>query len=299
MTTENKIHLTDRHGVEGLIAIAVERIAEATRIYRPVYMAGALSGGGDSIAACKVASLAPNFGSMFHCDTGVGLEATERYVEQVCKDQGWPLEVFKAAENCRHNGQADPQNYFQIVKENGFPGPAMHFKMYARLKQRQIEAWCRKHKKFRSREKVMLVSGRRMQESKRRERTTEGANNIDPSCKRLVWCNPLWDASKLDCQRIREFAGIEKSQVVHLIHMSGECLCGAFGHPNELAELKLWFPDDPTVKRLLSADAEEKAAGRWGWGAGGPPKQRNCPVKKSGAMCSSCDAKNAMPAVTS
>lgn len=291
-STDDRTHLTDSLGVDGLIRLAVDRIREATEQWKPVYMSGAFSGGGDSIAACYVTSLAPNFRSMFHCDTGVGLRATEEYVAETCRSQLWPLETFKALDNERADGTPDPQDYFAMVEHRGFPGPAMHWKMYQRLKQRQIEAWSRAHKRWRSREKVMLISGRRVQESERRKRTTARLE-LDPSCKRLVWCNPLFDASKLDCHRIREHAGLPKSPVVHLIHMSGECLCSSYGSPEELVELKMWFGDDPTVKRIVEADAREKARGRWGWGCGGPPNKKACAIRAAGPMCANCDAKNA------
>lgn len=287
MSTENKTHLTDSMGVEGLVALAWDRVCEAQRKYKPVYMSGALSGGGDSIAACIVASVSPGFQSMFHINTGVGLQATEDYVAMVCKARGWELEVFHALENTRANGTPDAKDYFTLISRHGFPGPSQHFKMYSNLKERQIRRWRKAHKKYRSRQTVMLISGARRQESKKRKDV--------PLMERrdsIAWVNPLFDASKLDCTRIREHYGIPKSPVVDLIHMSGECLCGAFGSEEEMRELKLWFKDDPTVQRLAAFDSSERAAGRWGWGCGGPPNKRNCPVKKSGPMCSACDAKH-------
>lgn len=282
-STENSVHVTDQMSVEDAIRVAVQRVNNATVAFQPVYMSAGLSGGNDSLAATYIASLSRGFKSAFHIDTGVGLRATEEFVVEVAGKMGWPLEVYAALENKRADGTPDPQDYFKLVKERGFPGPAHHFKMYQRLKQRQIERWCRAHKKWRSREVLMLVSGRRSQESARRGRTVVGDVEGEG---RIVWANPLHDFSKLDCRRILDHAGIPESPVYKFIHKSGECLCGAFGSPEELQETKLFFPDDPTVVRLVAADKEERETRGWGWGQR-PVKA--CKIKGSGPMCSKCD----------
>ena len=283
--TENSVHITDREGVKMAIEIAAGRVNRAMREYRPVWMSGGLSGGNDSLAATAIASMAFDFDSAFHIDTGVGLRATEAFVAEVCAKFNWPLEVFAALENTRADGTPDPQDYFKMVEEHGFPGPAHHFKMYQRLKQRQIERWCRTHKKWRSREVLMLVSGRRSQESARRGRTVVGDVERDG---RVIWSNPLHDFSKLDCRRILEFYGIPESPVYKFIHKSGECLCGAFGSPEELRETALFFPDDPTVKRLVEMDRKQRETRGWGWGQ--RPVNGTCKIKGAGPMCAKCDS---------
>jgi len=195
----------------------------------------------------------------------------------------WPLEVFKAMENERHTGEKDPQDYFQMIEERGFPGPGMHWKMYQRLKQRQIERFCRAHKKYKSRQVVMIVSGRRKQESARRGQKVLGPHEREG---RVIWSNPLWDFSKLDCARIMEFVGLKRSPVVDLIHKSGECLCGAFGSQNELKETAMWFREDPTIKRIAACEERLRCKFGWGWGEG-PGHDEEQP--ETGAMCSSCD----------
>lgn len=283
-STDNAVNVTDQMSVEDAIRVAVQRVNNASVAFAPVWLSAGLSGGNDSLAATYIASLARGFKSAFHIDTGVGLKATEDFVADVCKQMGWPLEVFRALENTRADGTPDPQDYFALVEQRGFPGPAMHWKMYQRLKQRQIERFCRAHKKWRSREVVMLVSGRRSQESARRKKTVVGPHEREG---RVVWSNPLHDFSKIDCRRIMEHAGIPESPVYKFIHKSGECLCGAFAQDNELAETSLWFPDDPTVVRLNALDARMRAERGWGWG-GRPPKA-GCAVKPAGAMCAKCD----------
>ena len=81
-----------------------------------------------------------------------------------------------------------------------------------------------------------------------------------------------------------------RNEVSALLHMSGECLCGAFAHEGELDEIGDWSPDVAVGIRALEEEA--LAAGippercRWGWGAG-----RERP-SRTGPMCSSCDARS-------
>lgn len=281
--TEDIINLSDSKSVENLIAMAVARVNAATEIYTPRWMSGALSGGHDSITACYIASLAMGFRGCFHCNTGVGLKATENFVESFCETLNWHLEIFSAMENEQATGKPDPMDYFALVEKHGFPGPGQHGTMYIKLKERQIRRFVRKHK-TKMRDRIMLVSGARRQESPIRsvvgrveEHRREGA---------LCWVNPLFDFSKLDCARIMEHAKLPRSPVVDLIHKSGECLCGCFRKDNELAETTLWFRDDPTMIRLNEAHARHKACGRHGWGERPAKKGRKGP--KPGQMCSSC-----------
>lgn len=291
--TDNSVHVTDKLGVEGALKLADERLREAVDYYKPVWLSGGLSGGNDSIAATYIASRHPQFRSAFHIDTGVGLRATEDFVAELCPKMGWPLEVYKALENVRADGTPDPQDYFAMVEERGFPGPAMHWKMYQRLKERQIYRWCRDHKKFHSRQLLMLVSGRRTQESKRRERTVVGPHERPKKGPAVAWANPAYDFSKLDCRRVAESREIPESPVYKFIHKSGECLCGAFGTEEELRETAAWFPNDPTVIRLLATHERMKKERGWGWGGRPPGTGRQCKIKKAGPMCAACDLKYA------
>lgn len=281
--TENKNNLSDSKSPEELIALAVSRVREAIDVYKPVWISGALSGGHDSLTACYIASLVPEFRSQFHCDTGVGLKATEDFVELVCLQMGWKLEVFKALTNTKADGTSDPMDYFSMLEDKGFPGPAAHWLMYIKLKERQIFRFVRSHK-INRKDKVMLVCGGRRQESAVRSKMGRIVEHYKQGS--LIWSNPILDFSKLDCSRIMERAKIPRSPVVDLIHKSGECLCGAFSKPGELEETALWFPDDPCIVRLKEADERLKKTKGWGWG-GRPPK-KNCQIKMPGQMCSSC-----------
>jgi hypothetical protein len=131
--------------------------------------------------------------------------------------------------------------------------------MYNRLKGRQIERLCRDFGAS-SKEPVMLISGCRKEESTRRMGTTKP---IDPQ-GRAVWVAAFAEMTAIDCGDYMQREGIVRNPVKDLIHMSGECLCGAFAHPGELKEIALWFPKDAANLRRI--ESEVRAAGfPWGW----------------------------------
>jgi hypothetical protein len=83
------------------------------------------------------------------------------------------------------------------------------------------------------------------------------------------------------------------AEVSDMLHMSGECLCGAFAKPNEIVEIAFFFPE--MAHHLLELEDEVRAAGHpfprctWGWG-GWKGSSTDAPPS-SGPLCSSCDAR--------
>lgn len=283
--TDDKVNVTDSMTVEDTIRLAIARVNQVVNQYHPVWVSAGLSGGHDSITATWIASRSAHFKSALHINTGVGLQATEDFVKRLCAGPGWPLEVFSAMENVRWDGTPDPMDYFALCEEHGFPGPGQHGTQYIKLKQRQIGRFCAAHKRRFSKELVMIVSGARRQESPRRtskEQSDVSLFRRDESYS-VLWCNPLFDFSKLDCSRIMKHAGLPRSPVVDLIHKSGECLCGAFGSQAELKETAFWFPKDPTILRIQ--EMEPRLRCKFGWGWGERPDRK---AAKTGPMCSSC-----------
>lgn len=283
------VHLTDTMSVDDVVKLGVRRINEVVAAHNVSFVGCGFSGGNDSAAAAALAVRSDRFGAMLHIATGVGIGATEKHVRDTCKAMNWPLEIYYALENVKRDGTPDPMDYFALVEEFGFPGPSQHRTMYIKLKQRQLGRFCRDHKRFRSHQLVVVVSGARRQESARRG-SIQGSDvrltRRDESYS-VLWINPLFDASKLDCARIMEHCGVPKSPVHALIHKSGECLCGCYAKPDELKETAFWFKDDPTVKRIIELDAKCRADGKPGWG--GPRRKSKGGPREIGPMCSSCE----------
>jgi len=254
-----------------ILRSALDEYAEGRTIAAKAIL---FSGGSDSTVLAYL--MRHHASHAIHANTGIGIESTRQFVRDTCKEWGLPLIEPKAEGN---------DTYRALVLDQGFPGPGHHFKMYQRLKERQL----RKAKKqlldgAERGSRVVFIAGRRRAESKRRAgiplHEREGS---------VIWVSPLAMWTKLDLNTYRDMHPDMPGpcDASALIHMSGECLCGAFAHPGELDEIGEWFPE---VKAEIEAlEREVKAAGwpepwcRWGHGQG--------KASEAGRLCSSCDAR--------
>lgn len=263
-----------------------ERILnEAIEVHSPSQIFCLFSGGHDSLVATHYVMthyhhLKP---VVVHIDTGIGIPETQQFVIDTCEKYGWPLKIYRAAENTKADGTPDPMIYDDIVVANGFPGPGAHRIMYSKLKQRQVRRVVRDHKKRRT-DRIMLVSGVRRQESVRRMGTTE-------ECYRdgaQVWVAPMLYMSSSDQKFYMLANALPENPVKHKLCMSGECLCGAFAHEGELEEIRYWYPEvAERIDRLQERVAAAGHGGTWEdskW-------LRKAKVDKAGPLCTTCDAR--------
>jgi 3'-phosphoadenosine 5'-phosphosulfate sulfotransferase (PAPS reductase)/FAD synthetase len=243
--------------------------------FKPAAIYSLFSGGHDSLVATHMAMSTGLPNAVVHVDTGVGLAATAQFVFDVCRQQQWPLNILRA----RWLGQ----DYEDIVEAlGGFPGPGSHGRCYNRLKERAIRSLIKNAPKQRG-DLVMLVAGRRSQESARR---AINVSAIERDGNRL-WVSIIHDLSDADCRDYMVQHGLPRNPVKDALCMSGECLCGAFAKRNELQELVLNYPDDPTVKHLVAMSDAEEAAGRWRWDSS--PHQHAKAIKiEGGELCTTC-----------
>jgi len=231
-------------------------IDEAVEKYNPVGVFGLFSGGHDSLCATHLASQHPLFLHAVHINTGIGIEQTREFVRDTCKQQSWRLREYRAQE-------CGAETYEEMVLAHGFPGPFAHRMMYTMLKERALRQLVRDFKVGDC--PLLLVSGARSQESTRRMGTTEPIQK-DGRC---LWVAAIHDWAKDDCNKYIADKGLDRNEVVDLIHKSGECLCGAFAKRGELAELAMWFPEE--ARRI--AELRDRVWDRfpWGW-EDRPPK---------------------------
>lgn len=238
--------------VETKVKESLDRLSQAVDTYSPIAVFGLFSGGHDSLTATHIAAQHPAFTAAVHINTGIGIEETRAFVRETCLALEWPLKEYRAKEDCG-------QDYRELCLRYGFPGPPAHSKMYIRLKERALDLCIRTTKTKRS-DRVILVTGARSQESARR------MGHVLPLKKdgASIWLNIIHDWSKLDCNRYIDSRQLNRNRVVDLIHMSGECLCGAFAHPGELKEIEFWFPE--TAAQIRQLEIEVKAAGhKYSW----------------------------------
>lgn len=253
--------------IEPKIAEAMALLDAAVKEFKPKMVVGLMSGGDDSIPACYVASLHPAFSGILHVNTGIGIEATREHVRWVCANRKWRLWEYKALENVNAKGDPDPMSYDNLVIGYGFPGAFGHQLMYSRLKERQLRRFERDMGALpQNGERILYVSGIRREESARRKN-----RDVMRGYGRHAFVCPLIHWGREDCGYARLYAKIPRNPVSEKIGKSGECLCGAFAHPGELAEIAYWFPED--AQRIRDLEKRVRDAGfPWGWEDKGPPE---------------------------
>lgn len=212
-----------------------------------------------------------------HANTTIGIEQTRQFVRDTCA--GWGLRLIE---------KKAPESYRSLVlgRWGGFPGPALHYLAYQRLKERQLDAARNEIIDNPRSERVLFLGGRRRAESARRKDVP--LHEADGS---VIWASPLAMWTKLDLNTYRVIhPDVPRNPASDLIHMSGECLCGAFAHPGELDEVGEWFPE--VVAEIRGLEAEARAAGipepfcRWGHGEGKPSEM--------GRACGNCAMRGQM-----
>jgi 3'-phosphoadenosine 5'-phosphosulfate sulfotransferase (PAPS reductase)/FAD synthetase len=253
-------------GVQSMVTDENRRLAGTAVLF---------SGGNDS--TCLAHMFRGRADYAIHANTTIGIEETRQFVRDTCSEWGLELrEYFPPAGS----------TYRELVLDQGFPGPGFHFKMYQRLKERALHQARREIVKKPRQERVVFLAGRRRTESARRANIPE-LNRTGS----IVWVSPMVNWTKTDLYTYRDWAGdVPRNRVSDLIHMSGECLCGAFAHKDELAEIEMFFPE--VAEEIRELEVAVRAAGhpekkcKWGWGA----TEKLTPEElKSGPLCSSCE----------
>lgn len=261
--------------VEELVSEALGILEEAKATYRPVKTYVLLSGGNDSTTlAHLVCSMVD---AAVHIRTGIGIPQTSAFVRDTCSRLGLPLIELVTP----------PEVYRNIVlgtKSPGFPGPSQHYITYHRLKAGRLQNLQRDHAK--RGERILLVSGVRSHESKRRMLSIGGYEHQGPHGRlgKCAWANPIVHWTSMDMNNYREAFRVPRSPVADLLHKSGECLCGAFAQKGELNEIAFWYPETAAYIRGLEVEAQVlgKRHSTWGYRNG----QR--PSKPPGPLCSDC-----------
>lgn len=240
------------------------------------------SGGHDSLCATHVAMTSGYATEVVHVNTGIGVEQTREFVRDTCAEHGWPL-----------NELHPPVSYDDLVIEHGFPGPAGHEFMYRRLKERALAAFARERKAWRGADALVYCTGVRRQESARRGRGQQQEIERAPKLG-WTWRAVILEWSKADCNAYIADNGLRRNVVSDLLHMSGECLCGAFAERGERDEIRRWFPS--VDSRIAELEERVRDAGHHAcvWGQR-PPRVHREQMVFDGMLCQSCVAR-ALPA---
>lgn len=267
-----------------MISEALATLDAAIEEYAPEYLFALFSGGHDSLAATAMTAKHPRFTAAVHINTGIGIEQTREFVRETCREQGWPLLEYGPPDTLEKRFFWG--TYEDMVLDWGFPGPTQHKIMYSRLKEGPLQQLSADHKPHR----LLFSTGIRWDESVRRMRNYVASGKFY-RIKRWVWANAIAEWSSKDCLDFIEQEGLKKNPVVDLLHMSGECLCGAFARKDEIKELELWFPE--TAKYIHDLERRVQEVGQVGCVWGRPmdevnrDQQRLFPILP---LCHSCES---------
>lgn len=215
-----------------------------------------------------------------HANTGIGIEQTREYVRKTCADWGVPLIERTPPPGKGYEDlvlgrvRPGPRGKRDLVWPGGFPGPAAHGIFFQRLKERALELIRNELVRSPRRERVIYLAGRRAEESARRtSRFMAGQLREVERRGSIIWASPLINWSKLDLNAYRRrFSDVPRNEVSDILHMSGECLCGCFGHPGEIDEIRMWFPEvaeylDDLERRVREANLRgvKPEHCKWNW----------------------------------
>ena len=263
---------------QDLITEAVSTIDAAITEYRPVKVYALVSGGNDSTVVGHLAAMyGPRLDAFVHINTGIGVEATRGYVRDFVAGLGYPLIEKHAA-----------RTYEDLVLEYGFPGPGAHRYMYSWLKERPLREVRREAQSGRF-DRVMFITGVRLSESRRRMGSVQPVQRDGNT----VWVAPILQFESTDTWDYREDHDLPNNEVVALLHMSGECLCGAFSKPGELDWLGRWYPEVADRIRALERKAHLNGQVSCHWG----PQSSKVIKESPGMLCTGCELEQ-QPAVT-
>lgn len=290
------------------IARSLEILAEALASHPIVGTYWLFSGGNDSAVLGHL--LRGRYDAILHVNTGTGIRQTTTHVHAVAEAWGetlhelHPKNSYQDLVMGRVIATTGPNKGTRAVWK-GFPGPPGHKVMYRHLKNEPLMRFRRdtlgdqKRRPRADRKKIAYLGGMRWGETERRFRNAEA---IDAEGS-IVWVSPLvhWTNAHMDeyrarhrCQADHEHAehrlcfpgALPLNEVTEHLHMSGECLCGAYAKPGELDEVAFFYPEAAAALRELEAEA--KAAGitacRWGQKAATAGNSSTA----VGRLCSSC-----------
>lgn len=232
-----------------------------------------MSGGNDSTTFCHM--MKDRVTAIAHINTGIGVTETTEFVRDTVRSWGLPLIEVSPPPG---------STYDELVMEYGMPGPPQHFRMYNNLKERGLRQVRRMFVQNGRSERIIFLAGMRLLESKRRMGNAQEMHRDGST----VWVSPIVHWTKEHMAEYRERCGdVPHNEVTDHLHMSGECLCGAFASPGELDQLELFYP--ATAQRIKDLECRAREAGVHAvWGTRPPRKSEIVEHGVPGPLCSSC-----------
>jgi len=234
------------------------------------------SGGLESTVAAHIAVRWGPCDMIALLDTGTMAEPNRRFVERVGDTFGAPLLTVRT-----------PEDYREKVRENGFPGPSQHGKMYTALKERQLGRLATLAEGRGNNSRLHFWTGVRRRESRNRMASVSRVQEAD----RWTWVAPIHDWTRAEVVRYHRRLRLPTSYLWSTLGRSADCFCGAFGSPEELIDAEA-AGCDRLVNALRDLEAEvdaEDEKDRWGWGGMSEAEARAERVDdRQMVLCSDC-----------
>lgn len=268
-----------RKPLEEVLPDASAILAQAFDEHAPLKTYVLFSGGNDSLVLLHWATNLPSevrdrIDGVIHVNTGIGIPLTSQFAVQIAAEWGWEVHELHP-----------PRSYEQVFIDdaiiNGLPGPGMHRVAYARLKERPLRKFVRQQKLARF-DRIMFLTGIRHDESQIRMGYTD---TVIDRIGAQVWVNPIYWLDNLHMAEYRQVHDLPKNPVSEHLHISGECLCGAFARPGELDEIAFFYPEVAERIRDIERRAEEKGLRYCRWGV---RRDDNDEPDLPGPMCRAC-----------
>lgn len=218
------------------VAEAVERsdsvLKEARQKYDFDKVFAAVSGGNDSQTALTVTHRSDelDLDGVIFIDTGINISQTKEFVRQEAEKRG--LEF-----HCVGDEYAlETEGYKKLLKVYGFPGPPQHNHMFFNLKGKRLNRFLKE-----TGGTIGLISGVLQDESTRRMENI-GDDPIEEK-SHGIWISPIYDWLEETVDKYREHLDLRENDVTAMLHVSGDCNCGAYGQRAELLDLKSFYPE--------------------------------------------------------
>lgn len=206
---------------------------------------GLFSGGKDSLSTCRYMWEKGKLNEVIYCKTGIGLKENVDYVVDTCKKYKWELNILEPRRG---------ETYEDFVKKFGFPHSGIHAVVMSFLKWHPLRYYAREHRG----EGIFFVSGRRRHESKRRMGIAK--YELETAEKNMTFYSPILNWTDNDVWKYIKNNGLELCPVYETLHMSGDCLCGAF---SDLGESQLIRTFHSYMAQHIES-LEKKYGGAWG-----------------------------------
>jgi 3'-phosphoadenosine 5'-phosphosulfate sulfotransferase (PAPS reductase)/FAD synthetase len=252
--------------VEDMLAKADAVMADVFREFHISHVIAAYSGGDDSIVSTHWAMNKFSDCLAMIADTQIGLERTRQHQNDVMRSFGWNHARLSASVEGPPSGWEGEwiegsTPYEESVFNHGFPGHAMHGRMYQRLKQRAFRKVKPILGKRPRKSRILVISGIRQDESAIRAGYKRAYAEEPSEC--FVWANPFYYCTAGDFEAYRQEFGLPRNPVKSAVGISGECECGAHAAEGERDAIRVIEPEFEQYLQQLESVVKQRFP--WGW----------------------------------